>query len=101
MAKTDKCGLWLFKNDHKNSDTQPDMTGNGEITVAALDRMVRRMAASDEDTIPLECAAWSNVSKAGKAYLSVQLDVVFAKGTVQPGDNTGSAEGETEDNIPF
>ena len=50
--------LFLFKNDKKETDKHPDLTGQGQV-------------AGKEYWL----SAWKNVSKAGKGYFKVSLEL--------------------------
>ena len=69
--------LALFMNDKKSKDTEPMLTGKGLVNGTEY-----------------RVAAWKNVSKAGKPYLSIKLSL--------PQDNGSSySKPKQEEDFPF
>ncbi len=103
MADFDKMSIRLFENDHKKAENHPDKRGSGNISRAALGRMVERMNANDADEIELECAGWLRESAAGNTYMGIVVDVVnekYAKKKDAP-EETKPFPAVAEDDVPF
>jgi hypothetical protein len=76
-----KINASLFKNERKETATQPDFTGPGSVTPDALkaiyDAALSGQAVFDENgSIKIRVAGWKKESSSGKSYISmsIQLD---------------------------
>jgi len=64
--RDDKVILWVFKNDNKAHDKQPDWRGNGTISKKVLKDFVDAYKEYGEnEALPLECAGWHKQGKNG------------------------------------
>ena len=64
--KDDKIILWVFDNDKKAHDKQPDWKGNGRISKAVLKDLVDCYKDfGEDDSLQLECAGWRKEGKNG------------------------------------
>ena len=84
MADTKDNTLVLFPNDKEGNDKRPDFTGRGLLNGEEFDVSV-----------------WKNISKAGKPYMSGQMQAPFNR-TGAPTPPPRMSEGaDTDDNVPF
>ena len=70
----------LFKNDRKESERQPDFTGPGNISkedfMTIADAITGGRIKTDErGDVQLRVAGWTNKSKNGRIYVSLQLSL--------------------------
>lgn len=73
--------LVLFPNDKEGNDKRPDFTGRGLLNGEEFDISV-----------------WKNISKAGKPYMSGQMQPPWSKTNAPPRMSEGV---DTDDNVPF
>lgn len=71
----DKAKLWMYENTYKTRDNHPEKTGTGEIPVAVMRAFVAKAKETNQDTINLRCASWERVSKAGKPYTFITMEL--------------------------
>jgi hypothetical protein len=84
----------LFKNDHKEKETQPDMRGKVEFSKETLRHMVEKANAGEK--IEVEIAAWSRTSPRAGKWLSLKFQKPYEKG--EPNDRDSNPN---QPDIPF
>ena len=80
MANKPAFSAALFKNERKESETQPDFTGPGSIS--RLDAVIIAKAITDgtaqltdDGQIKVRVAGWRKKSQGGKDYISLSLSL--------------------------
>jgi uncharacterized protein (DUF736 family) len=73
--------LVLFPQDKEGNDKRPDFKGKGLLNGEEF-----------------EVSVWKNISKAGKPYMSGQLQPPYNGGSAAPRMSEGA---DTDDNVPF
>jgi hypothetical protein len=99
----DKGRLWLFENSYWKNDKHPVFTGNGEISVEVLKKLVADFNEKKPENgiVLLQCAGWQKNSKTtNKPYTFITFEL---KTENRPNE---SGEGRTvdhsgDDDIPF
>jgi len=71
----DRMTLWLYKNDYRKGEKQPEKTGTGEIPKEVLRQFVDALKASPADVVKVECAGWNRTSKNGRDYLYITVNM--------------------------
>lgn len=99
MAMENRARLALFKNENKDGDNHPDLTGIGNMSKSTLQTLVDAIRQSKGDEIELDCAAWFSTSKGGKDYTSVSFGLKDPK---YSDINSGKAAASKDDmDVPF
>lgn len=92
----DKGRLWIFKNEHRNRDGQPVMTGSGELSKDVLKSLMESIGNDPDrgkDLVLLNCALWKKISKNGKPYVFVTFEADNYKR-----DNPGNGSSQSRSN---
>lgn len=85
---------WLFPNDKKETDKQPDRLGHGEVRLGMIKKLYEEASKLDKDPesfVKISIAAWDKVSvNSGNPYMFVTLEV-----------DDRRRPAERDDDVPF
>ena len=103
MANYERASGALFKNRKKQTEKQPDYTGNIEIDAD----VVRDLMAQIDEGIEhpkANLSAWIKHSKAGMNFLSLNASVFYERNgghNKSSNNNQSSASNDLDDEMPF
>ena len=88
--KEDKTILWMYKNEKKDNDKQPDFTGPGRMHHDVLKNLVAAYKKHGSDgNLKLRAASWEKEGKNGPyQFITIEVDIP-------------KQEDEIDDDIPF
>ena len=80
MANKPAFSAALFKNERKESETQPDFTGPGSISQSDFEAIAKAIIdgnylLNDDGQIKVRVAGWRKKSQGGKDYISLSLSL--------------------------
>jgi hypothetical protein len=90
----------LFANDRKQSDKQPDYTGNLEIDAETVRDLYQQMQ-SGGDHPKVNLVGWRKTSKSGKTFLSVKVSVMRERTQQAVTRYQAPPSNDLNDDIPF
>lgn len=90
----------LFANDRKQSDKQPDYTGNLEIDAETVRDLYQQMQ-SGGDHPKVNLVGWRKTSKNGKTFLSVKVSVMRERTQQAVTQYQAPSNNDLNDDIPF
>ena len=103
MADYERASGALFKNRKKQTEKQPDYTGNIEMSAD----VVRDLMAQLDEGIKhpkADLSAWIRQSKGGMNFLSINSSVFYERNgghNRSSNNNQSSASNDLDDEIPF
>lgn len=87
----------LFTNEKKSKNTQPDYTGNLELSDDVVNDLVDQMQRGIAKP-KIDLAGWKRVSKNGRTFLSVIGNVPYER---KQNGAAPTSQALTEDEVPF
>lgn len=88
----------LFTNEKKSKDTQPDYTGNLELSDEVVNDLVDQMQRGIAKP-KIDLAGWKRVSKNGRTFLSIIGNVPYER--KQNGAAPQQQAAKVDDQVPF
>lgn len=82
----------MFKNNRKERDTHPDLTGFVELTDEVI-RSINDQAASGVKYPKIEISGWSKVSSKGNKFISLSAKKPWEKNSGGGGSRGGYSQG--------
>ena len=98
----------LFKNNKKQSDKQPDLQGNIELSEEAVQSVLDQMKSGVKYP-KLDLSGWTKVSGKGNKFISLSAKKPWEKSGYQSGGRSSGSSGgyqsdrndDINDDIPF